>query len=70
VDITGIPGGKLIDPEDSDDSTRRRHHNDYCFISTAESSSNFSILVLAAIFIGLGYIIRFRTADVRIDSRK
>ncbi len=71
VDVTGTPGGKSITPEDTDDSGRNRHHNDYCFVSTAEDSSNSGIiLILALIFLSLGFIVRRRAAEVRIDKNR
>lgn len=70
VDLAGE--GKSITPDDEDtDGYRTRHHNDYCFVSTAEDSSDSGImLVLALVFLSLGIIVRRRTAEVPIEKKK
>lgn len=69
VKVTGTPG-EVVTPEEpeAEDVGDDGHHNDWCFISTAEHSSNSGMLILAAAIIGLGCIIRFRTAGARIDK--
>lgn len=71
VNVTGTPakgeeddGDDVITPEDTGDS---RHHNNYCFVSTAGASSNAGIFVLGAILISIGCALRRRTAEARID---
>jgi len=67
VKITGTPS-EVITPEEPGESTGSNHHNDYCFVSVAGSSPNAGILILAVIFLGLGYLVRFGSAEVRTDK--
>lgn len=69
VKLTGTPGEVVVpeEPEEPGDTGGYRHHDGNCFVSAAETS-NAGILILAAIVIGLGCLVRSKTADARTEK--